>query len=207
VLLIVGIRVRYRTLAEGRFYCPHEGGDRSYRHRQARRWFTFFFLPIIPLKVLGEFIECSSCGTTYDLKVLTMPTAADMLDTLGNAMRQAVVSIITADGVVADHEKEVGLAVMQRYADSPYTMDNLEDDLEDLRHGDPAARLGKVAGMLGEQGKESLVAACIEIAAADGVIGERELVEIQKTGAALGLSPAHIKGVILETRERLGLAP
>jgi uncharacterized tellurite resistance protein B-like protein len=207
VLIIFGIRVRYRTLSEGTFYCPHDGGDRSYRRRQARRWFALFFIPVIPLKVLGEFIECDSCGSTYDMKVLTMPTAAAMVDNLANAMRQAVVSLITADGVVTDAEKEKGLEVMQRYADTPYTMANLEDDLKDLRHGDLADVLGRIAGMLNGQGKESLLVACVDLAAADSSIDERELAEIQRAGTALGLSPAHLKGVILQAKEQLGLSP
>jgi uncharacterized tellurite resistance protein B-like protein len=207
VLLIFGITVRYRTISEGRFYCPHEGGDRSYRRRQARRWFSLFFLPIIPLKVLGEFIECNACGSTYDVDVLTKPTAADMMDNLTGAMRQAVVSLITADGVVTDAEKDKGLAVMQRYADTPYTMRHLEDDLKDLKRGDLVRRLEGVAGSLNDQGKESLLAACLEIAAADGSIDEQELTQIRKAGTALGLSTAHIRGIILEAEERLGLAP
>lgn len=207
MLLIFGISVRYRTLDEGRFYCPHEGGDRSYRRRQARRWFSLFFIPVIPLKVLGEFIECSSCGSTYDLKVLTMPTAADMMDNLANAVRQAVVSLITADGAVTEAEKNKGFEVMQRYADTLYTRENLEDDLKDLRHGDLVDPLGQAAGMLNEQGKESLLAACVEIAAADGSIDDRELAEIKRAGAALGMSPAHVRGVIAQAEEQLGLSP
>ncbi len=207
MLIIFGIRVRYRTLSEGRFYCPHDGGDRSYRRRQARRWFALFFIPVVPLKVLGEFIECSSCGSTYNVSVLSMPTAADMMDNLANAVRQAVVSLITADGVVTDAEKEKGFEVMQRYADTPYTMQHLEDDLKDLKHGDLARRLEGVAGSLNDQGKESLLAACLEIAAADGSIDDHELTQIHKAGTALGLSTAHIRGIILEAEERLGLAP
>ncbi len=206
MLVIFGIRVRYKTLAEGTFYCPHDGGDRSYRKRQARRWFTLFFIPLIPMRVLGEFIECSSCGSTYDMKVLTMPTAAAMVDNLANAMRQAVVSLITADGVVTDAEKDKGLEVMQRYADTPYTMKHLEDDLKDLKHGDLAQRLAGVAGMLNDRGKESLLASCFEIAAVDGSVDERETTRIEEAGAALGMSPAHVKGVVLEAKERLGLA-
>lgn len=205
MLLIWGFRARYKTLAEGTFYCPREGGDRSYRMRQARRWFTLFFLPLIPLKVLGEFVECRSCQAAYDEKVLTAPTAASMLDNLANAMRQAVVSMITADGEVTENEKEKGFEVMQRYTDTPYSIDDLNNDLKDLKHGDLATELGTVAGMLNDRGKESLLAACVDIAAADGSIDPTEISQIEHAGAALGMSAAHIKGVVLQAKERLGL--
>lgn len=206
MLLIWGYKALYKTLAEGTFYCPHEGGDRSYRTRQARRWFTFFWIPIIPLKVLGEFVECQACRNAYDPKVLTMPTAADMMNNLANGMRQAVVALITADGNVEDAEREVGLAVMQRYTDTPYTDRHLDDDLKDLKHGDLSIQLEGVAGMLNDSGKESLVAACIEIAAADGSIDESELAEVKKAGLALGMSAAYVNGVILQAREGLDLS-
>ena len=59
-----------------------------------------------------------------------MPTAAQMADNLANAMRQAVVSLITADGVVEDEEKTVGLEVMQRYPDTVYARADLEEDIK-----------------------------------------------------------------------------
>lgn len=204
MLLIWGFKALYKTLGEGTFYCPNDGGDRSYRVRQARKWFTFFWIPIIPLRVLGEFVECRSCRNAYDKSVLTMPTSAQMMDNLANAVRQAVVSIITADGVVGDGEREVGLAVMQRFTDTPYTMADLDDDLKDLRHGDLGSQLERAAGTLNEQGKESLLAACMEIAAADGDIDDSEVSEVRRAGAALGMSPLHVRGVIAQAKEQLG---
>ena len=48
MLIIFGLRVFYRTIAQGTFHCRRCGGDRPYRHRVGRRWFTLFFLPVIP---------------------------------------------------------------------------------------------------------------------------------------------------------------
>jgi len=201
MILIWGFKARYKTLETGRFFCPHEGGDRGYRRVEARKWFTLFFLPLIPLKVLGESVECESCERSYNESVLTMPTAAQMRDNLADAMRQAVVSMITADGVVDEAEKRAGFEVMQRFSDTPYTMDDLENDLRELKHGDPASGIGRIAGMLNEHGKESLLAACLEIVFADGTFDESELEKVTQAGVALGMSAAHVKGVITHAKE------
>ncbi len=203
LFIVWGFKALYKTLGEGTFYCPQDGGDRAYRKRQARKWFTFFWIPIIPLGVLGEFIECTSCGSTYDEAVLTLPTAAEMMDNLANAMRQAVVSLITADGVVDEAEKDAGFEVMQRFTDTTYTRADLNDDIKDLKHGDLARQLESVAGMLNDHGKESLIAGCLEIAAADGSIDESELEEVRRAGLALGMSPAHLRGVITHAKDML----
>ena len=46
------------------------------RHRAGRRWFTVFFLPVIPLNRVGEHVQCSTCRTRYVTEVLSQPTTA-----------------------------------------------------------------------------------------------------------------------------------
>lgn len=203
MILVWGFKALYKTLGEGTFFCPSEGGDRPYRERQARKWFTLFWIPIIPLSVLGDFVECTSCKSSYNNTVLTAPTSAQIMDNLANAARQAIVSIITADGVIDDDEIDVALQVMKTYADTPYTRQHLDDDLASLKGGDLATGLRSVAGTLNDHGKESLLTACLRIAASDGSIDESELVEIRKAGTALGMSPAHIRGVVDHAKEDL----
>ena len=65
MLIIFGLRVFYRTIAQGTFHCRRCGGDRQYRHRAGRRWFTLFFLPVIPLNSVGEHVQCTTCRTRY----------------------------------------------------------------------------------------------------------------------------------------------
>lgn len=72
MLLIMGMNARLKVLTEGFFACPNEGGQRPYRHIAARRWFTLFWIPVIPLGRLGEYVECGSCGARYDVAVLQM---------------------------------------------------------------------------------------------------------------------------------------
>ena len=65
MFFILGLKTRLSTIDTGMFRCPNEGGDRAYRHVRARRWFTLFFLPVIPLGTQGEWVRCQGCGTQY----------------------------------------------------------------------------------------------------------------------------------------------
>ncbi|KRC63654.1 hypothetical protein ASE12_02060 [Aeromicrobium sp. Root236] len=201
VLLIWGFKVLYKSLSSGVFYCPHDGGDREYTLKQGRKWFTFFFIPLIPLKVLGEFVECNTCKSGYDPKVLSQPTAAGMADKLANAVRAAAVAIINADGQVSEQEKNVALEIMAKYSDTPYAAQHLDADLQQLTAADLDGALADVADMLSEQGKESLLDACVAIAAADGAINDGELALIERAGRGLGMTPAHLRGTIDQARE------
>jgi hypothetical protein len=33
-----------------------------------RQWFTLFFIPVLPLKLIGVYVECSSCGQSAKLQ-------------------------------------------------------------------------------------------------------------------------------------------
>jgi uncharacterized tellurite resistance protein B-like protein len=198
-MIIWGWKARYSTLSTGSFYCPHEDGDRGYRHRQARRWFTLFFIPLIPLAVLGDFIECTSCGRQYDPVVLSLPTAGEMMDNLANAMRYAIVAIVTADEAVSDDERRAALEIMERFSDTPYTAEDLERDLIELSPDSLEDAFGQVAGSLNDLGKESLIVACMAVSAADGHVDEREVKQVIRAGRALGLSPAHLRAVMAGT--------
>ncbi len=69
MFFIAGLTTRTKTVDAGEFFCPNEQGLRRYQHLQLRRWFTFFFIPVIPLGQQGEWVQCDSCGTTYDPSV------------------------------------------------------------------------------------------------------------------------------------------
>lgn len=66
MFFIAGLTTRNRTVDEGTFFCPNEGGQRRYGHVAARRWITLFFIPLIPLGTHAEWVQCHSCGATYD---------------------------------------------------------------------------------------------------------------------------------------------
>ena len=73
MIILFGTKVRYTTLSAGQFYCPQCKARRDYELRKARYWFTIYFIPLIPLKTLGEFVKCLTCGTNFQKDVLSMP--------------------------------------------------------------------------------------------------------------------------------------
>jgi len=199
--IVWGWRARTKTLSSGSFHCPNEGGDRSYVLLEARKWFTLFWLPVIPLDVLGEYVECTSCRSTYDPAVLSLPTTVQIEDTVTAALRHVVVKIIRADGNVADEEITTAVEIVGRYTARPYTEADLRRDLVELdTDGSGASELGS---LLNDHGRESVLAACLYLAMADGVVDGSELDLIATIGRDLGMSQAHTSGVVAKvTAER-----
>lgn len=197
-MIIWGFRARNKRLDGGHFHCPNEGGDRDYDLMEARRWFTLFFIPLLPLKVLGQFVACRSCDATYDPKILTMPTTAQMEDRLTTALRHVIVAMLTADEVVDDAERRAALEVMQRFGHRQYEPEDLDHDLATLEVGALDAEVAELGAMLSPQGHEALVRACLHLAAADGHVDEREVAVVQQAARGIGMSPAHLRGILAE---------
>nr|HEX4313201.1 zinc ribbon domain-containing protein [Kofleriaceae bacterium] len=69
-LIIFGRRTMQHTAGHGAFDCPRCGPGRQYVHKKVKRWFTLYFIPVIPLGTVGEFVECSSCAATYGTEII-----------------------------------------------------------------------------------------------------------------------------------------
>lgn len=207
MLFIWGMRVRRKTLSDGTFYCLQEGGDRAYVLQQMRRWFTVFFIPLIPLKVLGEVVECRSCGSAWDPRVIATPTNASVQGDLMTAVRHAVVALIRADGRIDDGQVQAGLATVRRYGDPAYAAEHLRHDVESMPSGGLSDVLVHVGGNLAEHGKENLLQALYDVASADGAVVEAEVEVLREAGSALGMSRAHVSGVLEEADAHSGDAP
>lgn len=202
MILIWGWKSLFKTLAEGMFHCPNCDADRHYRHRSARKWFTLFWIPVIPLKQLGTFIECDTCQSRYEERVLTLPTSEQIADNLSIAVRGLVVAIVTADGLVDPAEREHALNVIADSVHSGYTAEMFDADLEAFAGHSVDEVLAELAGTLNDHGKEHLLSTCIELAMVDGHIDERELDIARRAGAALSMTPSHTKGIISDALER-----
>ena len=54
----------------GEFHCPNCSMPQKYRRRTLRTWFTLYFIPVIPLRKVAEYVQCQSCGGTFTPAVL-----------------------------------------------------------------------------------------------------------------------------------------
>lgn len=204
-MIIWGWRAFNKVIASGVFFCPREGGDRNYQHKKARRWFTLFFIPIIPLNELGDYVECASCKGTYYPDVLKGKTAAQIQDVSTIAIRHIVVAMVGADGVVDAREREAAVTVVGRFAAHPYGFEDFDRDAGSLAVANLTDSLEELGASLNEHGKENVLTAAVYLAGVDGSIDPSEIDMARRIGKALTMSGAHIEGTIQQELNRLGL--
>ena len=199
-MIIWGFRVIWHTIKEGTFHCPNEEADKPYRLRAARRFFTLFFIPLIPLKKLGQAVECLGCKQRFEPTVLARPTSPEMTTTLYDAVRCALVSILEIDGGVDPRSRKEALRVILSVQDDgDYSLVQLDADLRLFPTHDLESQLCDAKVFLQMDGREHLLAECVRVAAADGPISIAERHLIGRIGRSLGLSDAHVLGVTQTT--------
>lgn len=195
VLLVFGFKIRLSTVASLVFFCPSCGGDRAASRRSARRWFTLFWIPLIPLKRVGEVVECETCHNRFDPAVADRPTTADLNDVLATAVRVLNAMLVRTAESATEPIRNAAVAQV-RTAIPDYDHLTLDSDVASL---DPALA-GQYVGPLDEGlavgGKELLLSDLVRVALAGGTITSDQRLVIDRAGRGLGLTPAHVTGIV-----------
>jgi len=206
LLIIFGLRVLYRTIGQGTFHCQRCGGDREYRHRAGRRFFTLFFVPVIPLSKAGEHVQCAVCGTPYRMEVLSLPTAAQMQAALPAGMWAAAITMLRAGGASSARARRRAIDAVRGAGLADYDESALDGDLSaSASPGHPgqdlATPLNRLTIQLAVPAREWFLAEAVRIGLADGMLSDDERHAAREIAAQLGMTPAQARGVISMTEE------
>ena len=221
MFLIAGTKVQERLIDSGTFVCPGEGVERPYRHVCLEKKATAYFVPVMKMSDVGEYVECQSCNKTWDPAVLEVQvpqiqSQEELDDALLAAICALATEVVIADGVVNDDERHRAVDIINQYVDESttalVTVDEFDELLKDKRFGESrsgrseitATLLSQLAFALNVDGRRTFVRTAYALAVADDEIAKAELKVIKKTAENLGFTRLEAVGIIehLE-RERL----
>jgi hypothetical protein len=194
-VIIFGMAVFFfGSVGQGTFHCPNCGGDRPYKQKIGRRWFTLFFIPVIPLNKVAEVVQCGTCNTRYRTSVLSVPTTGQLAAAVPTA-------VAAAAGLVL-HASLANPAARGRAIDAVRMAGWLNYGDEDLNKElvqPPAAALQKLSeasAPLAAEARERILAEAARVGLADGPLTPDERQVLGTIGPALGLTAAQFYGVI-----------
>ena len=200
-LIIFGTRGITYGSEGGQFFCPNCQSKQAYLHKKVRRFFTLYFIPLIPLQLAGEYVECQRCSGTYKLEILALdPEAAAAKEEaqFHKAMRRVLVLMMLADGIVEDSEIEAIQQIMSKLEEHQVTRADIEAEVK-LAHADSDGieeYCKSMAGYLNDSGREMVVKAAILVASADGRVDESERLALATIASALNMSRTQFSGII-----------
>jgi tellurite resistance protein len=200
-LIIFGTRGVTSSVASGQFHCPSCVKKRTYVHKRVRRFFTLYFIPIIPLDVVGEYVECQHCTDTYNPAVLDfdpVKSERSMEAEFHTAVKRVMVLMMLADGKIDDEEVETIRMIYGKLTKGEITKEDVDREVAASKTDGRGLRqyLASVVGSLNEAGKEVVVKAAYFVAAADGNVSSEETNLLAELAGALEMSPSRFKTVI-----------
>jgi DnaJ-domain-containing protein 1 len=199
-IIIYGTRGMTSVGGQGRFHCP-SCGESAYRHKKVRRWFTLFFIPMIPLDLAGEYIECGKCMGTYELEVLSYDPAAERAKfeaAFHIAIRRTMVKMCLADGVVDPEEVATIREIYAGLTDIELSEDDVAEEIAEAMTDPRTVQqyLQAGLGMFNLKAKELIVRAAHAVATADGEFHADEQKLLHNIGAALQMSKSQFQAVM-----------
>ena len=201
--ILWGLRVIYRTLGNGVFFCRRCGGDRKYRHRAGRRFITVFFIPLIPLTRTGEHVQCRTCKTRYVTEVLRLPTTAALQLSLTAGLRALVTAILRVGDPGSPLARRRAIEAVAGTGQRDYDEAALEADLAEPAE-DEVPRIAAFGRQLQVEAREWYLAEAIRIALADGPLTAAQRAATGRLATALGMTQAQAIGVLALTEQNAG---
>lgn len=209
-MIIFGTRGVTTTHEQGVFHCPACGPGSNFRWRRVRRFFTLYFIPIIPLDLVGEFIECGQCKRTYELRVLDYNPASEALKLEGQFHQTLRLLMIVSLPEPLRGQRQALTRLMELHESighSGVDIGRWERDAEELAaaSSNVSERLKTLAGAINDHGRETLVEAAYVTTHAFGRTAEEA--HLGDLAGVLGMTPSHFHGLMknLEANGRLPL--
>lgn len=196
-MIIVGSMEWASTIERGDFFCPVCNGIKTYQRKVSRPFVTLYFVPVIPIGGLREYVICRSCRQRFDPDVLAAGKAAEMLkDTPAGgpaAFETELLRLISLMMVEDDRVSEAEIDMATRVYQGMVLRELPRSELERACREVIALQIdaGRYVGIAGEgmtyDQKLKCVQAMFAVAGAEGRISPRRMQSLMKAQQQLKL--------------------
>ncbi|GIW99260.1 MAG: hypothetical protein KatS3mg111_2593 [Pirellulaceae bacterium] len=191
-MILIGTFEWKSTREKGIFTCPECGTRQPYRYRTSRPFLTLYFIPVLPIGKLAEYVECNGCQTVFEPAILQVsnhvnagtrpsPQPIEEISTDGTTVRVAAVSwpddllramaaIACEDGNVTEQEIRLARKIYEQLTGRRLSRDRFGEACGEvqLAHLSTSALLRTMAARRTETEKYQLVQAIFALAGASG---------------------------------------
>ena len=204
MFILFGWRGVKLTKGTGQFVCPGCGRRADYEHKKVRRFFTLFFIPLIPLDQMGEYVLCLNCKGTYQARVIDPSFQQNMKSQLEeqnrvkelffDAAKYVMYLTAWADGEIDDREVQVVSQTLQSLTGRVTDAQEVRRELAAFDwQGASLDKVRDAAGQINDRAKELLVKSASAVAGAKGQSDPKQRDLVEKV--ALALSTNHLLNI------------
>jgi hypothetical protein len=204
-MIFFGTTSTTKVIGEGEFYCPQCETRRRYELKRLKRWVHLYWIPIIPLEEVSRWVNCLSCNGDFKEVVLEHDPDRQREEferAFEAAMSTVMLKVALADGAVSTEKAELIADILSRFQSKPCSSVEVAGRIEQVRGDNRSIHeiVSSLAGKLTDSGKELMMKAAVLVAASGtGAISDAATPLLIECGQAIGMSSAHLRGVVSET--------
>ena len=196
-MIIWGTRGVTSVIESMQFHCPQCNGRRTCTRKQVRRFFTIYFIPLIPLDVAGKYVECDVCTGTFDEQVLSYNPEQDRIDVQMQLLRVMVMAAL-ADGVVDDVERSEINRQFIEMAGTQLPVHTLDHEIAMAKSSgaDLNRYVGSISHGLTDRGKALIVQLAFHTMSAAGDLQSGHQRQLAQLSTTLEIPPDDFRALI-----------
>ncbi len=199
-MIIFGTRTLRSTRESGSFNCPRCSMQRTYQRISANRYFTLYFIPLIPMGSAGEYVECLSCGGTYGVEVLSYNPEVEQAELKTSLRRALVLVLVETRRGEAGHVARLVSICEELFGDSVSEQQIWEDlRLTSEANAQLVPFVQQRLSNLSSEGKVLLMQAAVRAISTSGFLHMDDKDVIGQLGRALGVPQKTVKQILDDT--------
>ncbi|QUS40634.1 zinc-ribbon domain-containing protein [Tardiphaga alba] len=199
-MIIWGSYVTKKIIQKGEFFCPGCAQHRQYNLRRPKKWGHLYWIPLIPMQELDRYVQCTACDKAWNESVLEHDPIREQHQRDENlaTMLAQLMLLMSGEGGLTPKLNDQITEATQRLIGVDATPESIAKAVMSGSDRNSAlSNTARQADGLNDRGKEATLRAVIAIAPARP-LGEREWMLASDIGKHLGMSPAHVGGVLSE---------
>ena len=198
-MIVIGTMGIPFTRGKGTFYCPRCRTDVAYRERHVRRFLTLYFIPLVPLDKMEEYVECGQCKNRFPREALSHTRERAAL-TFQSYVRHTLALLAASDADITLAEITTFQDLVRRLTGAAPTTDEVTQELVAAQSARqmPSWYLRTIGGWLNQEEKKTLVQFAFLMATSSGEISTARSSTLAQFPSALGITEDEFKQIIAE---------
>ncbi len=215
--MIIGTLDWASTRLRGQFACPTCGTNERFRLRASRPFLTIYFIPVVPIGGLQEFVQCSACKDSFETNVLAsrmLPDAGgasgagaegDAGPTFESDLLKVISLMMIEDGHVTENEIRIARRLYENMAEQNLSREDLGRSCGQVKllRLNVLSFLATASKRMDHQQKLLVVQAMFAIAGADGQVSPGRLRSLVQSQQVLGLEEREFQSAVEATAQWL----
>lgn len=198
-MIVIGTMDWPKTLETGQFFCPACESVQAFRRRVSRPFLTVYFIPIIPIGGLQEYVECQQCKTAFEPAIVGDSTPSSDRSFAKDVICVSALTMLE-DQQVTEAEISRALSTIRTIGQAEITRDELGEVCSSLRS--QQMRLGGYLWTAKQRWtpdeRLQMVRVIFLVASADGQLSAARMKAILLAQKALELTEEEVKMCVTE---------